>query len=348
MKKSAILTLLLLCCFSVFLWGCGKKEAEEPVPTPEPEPQLTYCPLDHAVIDTMPSRVYAVAVDNGPKAEPQTNLSQADLVFEVPVEGGINRFLALFYHNQPDVIGPVRSARHYFIELVQSFHAIYVHCGGSEMAYDSMGSVEDIDEMAATSTFWRDKSRNAPVNLYTSWEKLNEKTSENGWNDPQATTEFSFYDEDELTALPQGNATEIQIPYTYKAVGYTWDAAQKCYLRSSDGNSHVDQATGATLTADNIITMNINTRVVDEKGRLDMSFAGNSGSGYLFQNGNFQEITWSMASTDTPLVFTLADGSAAKLVPGHTFIQVVPSQISVSHNGTAPETTEAAGEAGVE
>lgn len=348
MKKSFTLTMLLLCCVSVILWGCGKDDSAENAPAPEPEP--IYCPLDHEVIETMPNRVFAVAIDNGPKAEPQTNLNQADLVFEVPVEGGINRFLALYYHNQPDVIGPVRSARHYFIDLIQAFDGIYVHCGGSEQAYEALNGVEDIDEMAATATFWRDHSRNAPVNLYTSWEKLNEKTTENGWNELRSTAEFSFYDDDSLAALSQGNATEIKIPYTYKPVGYVWDDEQGCYLRYSDGNPHVDRESGETLTADNVVTMNISTRVIDDKGRLDMSFAGNSGSGYLFQKGNVEEITWSMESSGSPLVLTLADGSPAKLIPGHTFIQVVPKQIAVTHNGVPAETSaeDGATEAGVE
>lgn len=339
MKNFSIFTVVLLCCLSMLMWGCGKNDSAENESSPVPEPEPIYCPLDHEVIDVMPNRVFAVAIDNGPKAEPQTNLDEADLVFEVPVEGGINRFLALYYHNQPDVIGPVRSARHYFIDLIQAFDGIYVHCGGSEQAYEALEGIEDIDEMAASSTFWRDNSRNAPVNLYTSWEKLNEKTVENGWNDSRSIPAFAFYGDEESAALAQGDATEISIPYTYKSVGYTWDDTQNCYLRSSDGSPHVDNESGETLKADNIVTMNISTRVIDDKGRLDMSFAGNSGSGYLFQKGNVQEITWSMESSGSPLVFTLADGSAAQLLPGHTFIQVVPNQLTVTHNGTLSDTS---------
>ncbi len=88
---------ILLCCWPLpfFAAACGGKEEEMPAPEPEPEPALT-CPLDGTVVEAMPTRLFAVAIDNGPKAEPQSGVDAADLVFELPVEGGITRFLAFF------------------------------------------------------------------------------------------------------------------------------------------------------------------------------------------------------------------------------------------------------------
>lgn len=144
-----------------------------------------------------------------------------------------------------------------------------------------------------------------------------------------------------------GTATEISIPYQYKSVAYSWDNAQGIYQRLSNGDTHMDKESGV-LVADNIITMSISRRVIDDEGRLDMSFVGNSGSGYLFQRGKAYEITWSMAGEGEPLRFTLSDGSEIKLVPGRTFIQVVPMSVTVSHNGTVETLNNANADAGEE
>lgn len=336
MKKTAkILVLLLALSLSVFIVGCGKDKAEKAPTNDVPkEEAVNYCPLDHAVVDNLPERVLAVAVDNGPNSEPQTNLGKADLLFELPVEGGINRFLALYYHNQPDTIGPVRSARHCFISLVNSFGAIYVHCGASYMFTNLSDTVDEIDQMAMGSYFWRDNSRKAPVNLYTSWEKLQAAATEKGLWEKQNTTKFAFYNDKAIKALTKGTNTDINIAYTYKPVSYKWDDAANHYMRFSKGAPHMDAADNTQLYADNVVVMKIAAPLVTGDTKLlDMKFAGNSSSGVLFQNGTATDITWSMKDEISPLTFTMANGKQAKFLPGRTIIQVVPDTVNVEYNG---------------
>lgn len=342
MKKSARVLLLLgllVLTSTLMLTGCGKSDGDATEPSPEAVEETIYCPLDHEELSALPERVFAVSIDNGAKSEPQSGLSIADTVFELPVEGGITRFLAVFYHNQLDTIGPVRSARHYYIDLVQSFNGIYVHCGGSYIAKEALsaGAVADIDEMAYGSEFWRDDKRQKPTNLYTSWENLNGIAESKDMPLAGDISGFTFYEDDELQGLSQGDVTTIDIPYTYKPVSYTWDAKSGSYLRFSNGSPHMDAANDTQIFADNVVVLRTAISVIDpNSGILDMSFVANSGSGILFQKGNATPITWSMGQEFSPLVLTLEDGTEAKLAPGKTIFQVVDEDMAVDYGGAAP------------
>ncbi len=343
-KSLAFITLLIL-SLVLLLSGCGKSEAEQE-PAVEEEDTALYCPLDNEEIAELPNYLFAVSIDNGPKAQPQSGLNTADVLFEVPVEGGITRFLAVFYHNQADVIGPVRSARHYYIDLVQSLKGIYVHCGGSYIAKEALaaGAVPDIDEMANASTFWRDNTRSKPTNLYTSWENLQTLAAEKGLSSAEGLEGFNFYSSEEVSSLAQGTNTVIDIPYTYRAVSYQWDTDSQRYLRYSDGEPHMDAASDTQLYADNVVVIHNNSTLIDaNSGLLDMTFVNSSGSGYVFQKGNVVPITWSMAQEGSPLVLTLSDGSEAKLLPGKTIFQVIVNDMAVTYDGGEDSTdTESA------
>lgn len=347
MKKRFSLLLilgLLVISMAMLTSGCGKEDDGDSQggQGAEVEDTALYCPLDHDELSSMPENVFAVAIDNGAKSEPQTGLNAADVVFELPVEGGITRFLAVFYHSQPDVIGPVRSARHYYIDLVQSLNASYVHCGGSYIAKEDLaaGAVADVDEMANSSAFWRDNSRQKPTNLYTSWENLDKLAKDKDL--PKATDldSYSFYDSAEAEALTMGQNTSISIPYTYKSVSYEWDEASQRYLRFSKEEPHMDAADDTQIYADNVVILHNNATIIDPNGGLlDMSFTNNSGTGYIFQRGNVVPIKWSMAEEYSPLVLTKEDGSPAQLLPGKTFFQVIINEMNVTYNGDSGATT---------
>ena len=337
LKKILLAGLVVSMC--LLAAACGKNDKDTAAEDPaEPADTTLYCPLDGAVLDDLPDRLFMVAVDNGPKSEPQTGLGQADFLFEVPVEGGINRFLAFYYHNQPDTIGPVRSARHPFIPLVNSYHGIYVHCGGSYLFEEQKSAVEEIDEKGNGSYFWRDQARSAPTNLYTSYSNLVDCAAAKGMMDPKETTAYKFYTPEEAAALTVGDNHEIEIPYTYKPVSYTWDNENKRYLRFSKGEAHMDAADHTQLYADNLIVMYMDVFPAREGDILmDMTFAGNRGEGYLFQNGGVTQIQWSMQDQNSPLLFT-AGGEEMRLLAGRTIVQVVPNAIDINYNGTVPTT----------
>ena len=118
---------------------------------------------------------FAATIDNITVARPQSGISKASLVYEAPVEAGITRFLAIYPEGEDvERIGPVRSARPYFLDWAAEFDALFVHVGGSPEALEKLRAYDmrDLNEFFNGAYFWRDRSRSAPHNTYTSTEKL--------------------------------------------------------------------------------------------------------------------------------------------------------------------------------
>src|SRR5699024_9867237 len=140
--------------------------------SPEGEDEGDGAPLFSFVREAMQSRQtpLAVLLDNTDRGFPQSGLSSADFIAEIPVEGGETRLMAMFYTNDPGVVGPIRSARPYFLELSRYFQGVLVHDGGSP---EALGQIEqrNISTINAQSpgsvTFSRQDDRSAPYNLYT-------------------------------------------------------------------------------------------------------------------------------------------------------------------------------------
>lgn len=346
MKKGMTLLLTaLILMLMLTLTACGSSKDGETANT-EPEAAPVYCPLDGEEITGQDcgDYVFVVSIDNGAKSEPQSGISEADLLIDIPVEGGINRFMAFFYHHTPDTIGPVRSARHYFYDIIGGYDAVMCHCGGSEQAYEVIDSGEekDIDEMSCGNNFWRSDDRKAPHNLYTSYAKLSEKAAERGYAAVPADKcpSFAFMTAEEVSALTFGGTADLKIPYHFKEVSYLWDEAAGNYQRYSKGELHTDLNNGNAVTADNIVVLYVPYSVIDDKGRLDMTIS--AGSGHILQYGTAQEISWTL-SDDNGFTFTAADGSEIKLIPGRTIIHIAsPEQQAVySVPEPAAETAEA-------
>ncbi|WP_300821362.1 DUF3048 domain-containing protein, partial [uncultured Oscillibacter sp.] len=157
--KRRTLAILLAAWMLLTLGGCGGKTdpvpepepAEKtdllPPPEPEPEPEpavpagmnpLTGLPMEPEYENLRP---IAIMLNNLKAAQPQLGISQADIIYEVPVEGGITRMLCLYQTVEGvDILGSVRSARPYFVELALGHDAVYVHAGGSQEAYSNLRS----------------------------------------------------------------------------------------------------------------------------------------------------------------------------------------------------------------
>ena len=334
MKKTGMFLLLL--AMSILLMmsfsACGGKDGGSSFLGGE---DRVVCPLDGQTVEsgeTFGDYVLITSIDNGAASEPQSGIGKADLLIEVPVEGGITRFMAFFYHSTPDTIGPIRSARHYFYDITTAYDGVMCHCGGSEQAYAIIksGAVKDIDEMGCTSTFWRIEDRKAPHNLYTSYERLSEKAAERNYNQIPVTDcpSFNFMTEDDEAALTFGGVGEFSVPYHFKEASYRWDEESQRYLRYSDGEPHMDAIDNTQVAADNVAVLYVSYSVMDDAGRLDMKIE--SGEGHLFMYGGVTKINWTL-SEGKGFVFTDAStGEEMKLLPGKTVIQIAsPNQKAV-------------------
>jgi hypothetical protein len=314
--------------------GCGdseKRQVEKPIvkvsPTPTPMP-FTF-PLTGIGTETqVTTRPYVVMVENMVAARPQSGLDKADLVYEILAEGDITRFVAVYQSETADKIGPVRSMRPYFAEIARGLQGAYFHAGGSQDAFNFVKrfNIREVDQIYGGSAyFWRAKDRKMPHNLYTSSALLNKALVNKGWNDPWQGQGFTYSKDPATSGGETVNTIKINYINNYY-VGYEWDAKNKQFIRTMLGSTHKDRETGKALVANNIIVSRATHRIVDSYGRRDVNVIG-PGSGYLLQEGRIIPVTWKSAYGH----IRVYDGAKElTLVPGKTWIHVIPTNVGVS------------------
>lgn len=290
------------------------------------------CPLCGLPLEKLPAnRPLAVMIDNLNLARPQSGLEQADLVYEAPVEGGITRLMPVFYHQKPGKIGPIRSARPYFISMAQENQAVYIHCGGSDEALQTLAgkSIASVNEISLPKYFWRSPQRPEPRNLYSSSEQLELAAKERGINLGAKTSARQFIKDD--TALGGGITAEtVTLSYGVQSneVKYVYNAADKVYRRFNGGQQHVDADSGRQLTAANVVVQYVGGRVLDGEGRLQLGIIG-SGKAAVYIRGQKIDATWSKSAADSRTVFKNQQGAEIAFAPGTTWIQLATPNVRV-------------------
>mgnify|MGYP001286686196 CR=1 FL=1 len=270
-------------------------------------------------------RPIAVMVENHVDARPWSGLDKANVVFEAPVEGGITRFMAVFDSSSTvDEIGPVRSARPYYVDWASGYKAAYAHVGGSPDALDkiktlSANTLYDINEMANGWSFWRDNRRYAPHNAYTSIENLYANMSKKDATSTQAVKSWSF--QDEATTTDRGDSgSAVSIPYggSYNVL-WKYDQEQNRYIRQSR-NTAATTRDGHWIEAKNIIVILTDAKTLDDVGRLEVRTVG-SGDATMYRDGKQYLIRWKR-SPGEPLKFEGRDGADVLLNRGTTRVEV--------------------------
>jgi len=278
------------------------------------------------------SRPLSIMVENSEGSRPQSGLDKANIVYEVLAEGGITRFLAIYYDQDTEEVGPVRSARPYFVSKSLEHQAIYVHVGGSEEAYNFIKeeNIDDINEFVDFQPFWRAQDRMPPHNLYTSTIRLRKEANKLGYIEMIKKQEYQF--EIDINERLTGRETDsIVIPYNsgYK-VSYRYQPSSTKYLRFMNDDPHIDAKTKMQLTVDNIIIQFAETKVIDKEGRLAIDFIG-KGKGLLFFKGSSEEIIWEKQDLQSRTIFMYKEGNRIALTPGSVWIQIVPSDIKIQY-----------------
>ena len=278
------------------------------------------------------SRPLSIMVENSEGARPQSGLDKANIVYEVLAEGGITRFLAIYYDKDAEEVGPIRSARPYFVSKSLEHQAIYVHVGGSEEAYNFIKEekIDDINEFVDFQPFWRSTDRKPPHNLYTSTIKLRKEANKLGYIEMIKKQDYIF-ETDINERLTGKEANSIVIPYnsTY-TVSYKYQPDSMKYLRFMNGEPHIDFKTKEQLAVDNIIIQIAKTKIIDEEGRLAVDFVG-KGTGLLFFKGGSEEIIWEKQDLSSKTVFMYKEGDRIALTPGNVWIQIVPSDLKIQY-----------------
>lgn len=300
------------------------EELEEP--EEEPEPEFTY-PLTGIGTDEKPTnRVLAVMINNHNRARPQTGLVKADMVYEFLAEGPISRFLALYHSDIPDVVGPVRSAREYYIETAKAHNALYVYHGAAAFLEVDLraGWVDNLNGMYYDNDqflFKRESFRRAPHNSYALLPNAYEVAARNNLDREMEHESWDFMTDEELENIEGEEAHQVNINYFDNLhVSYTYDPENEVYTRYSDGEKTADLNTEEPMQVSNILIYETEHRVIDDQLRrfIDLESGGN---GYLVQKGKIKPIEWRNVDG---LMKPFIDGEIAKLAPGKTWINVIP------------------------
>ena len=297
-----------------------------PKPAPTPEPVKYYSPLTGNLVETEAATHQAVTgimMENSPDARPQSGLKDSGVVFEAIAEGGITRFLVLYQEQKPQLIGPVRSVRMYYVDWVAAFNASVAHVGGSAAALTEVrnGNYRDIDQFFNSSSYWRATDRYAPHNVYTSFERIDALNAKKGFT----TSEFTgFTRKDSATTTPTVTSIDVKMSGPLFNSHYAYNAATNTYDRSQAGKPHLDRE-GGQISPRVVVAMKVNQVRVFEDGYREQIDAIGSGSATIFQDGTVQEVTWKKLSRTAQVTFTDAAGVDVPLARGQTWLAAIPS-----------------------
>jgi hypothetical protein len=314
-------------------------------PTPVPGPVVVPAPLDGVLVspEAAARHPIAVMVDDLYPARPQSGFSHASVVWQAPAEGGIPRYMLVFQEDIPELVGPVRSARSYYIAWAAELHAVYAHAGGSPQALRTLrdqGSgqlVYNADEFHFGNTYWRVRDRLSPHNLYTDGEHLRALVPSVGAADQEVESAWSFAPD--LTAAHRPRGGRIDFAYTANHIRYDYDWRTNTYLRSVTGEmEQVDASNGARVAPKNVVVMLMRFGALQDgsaKGRLEADVIG-QGTAWIATNGRTIVGTWRKASLTAPTQFFDSHGRQVILTIGQTFINVLETGSIVIVEAGAP------------
>lgn len=281
-------------------------------------------------------RPVGIMINNIKQATPQQGISQADVIYEVLAEGGISRLFCLFtdYASLPET-GSIRSSRDYYIDLADAHDAIYVHCGGSPAAYDTLKArgTNNMDGIYFSTPFyrneWRKKHMGMEHSMMTTGERLVKGIEEKGY---RTTSDFKqpFSFKESVSALEGENVTDaknIAVEFSYYAKStFDYDETTGTYLKGQFSAPHIDSNNNAQLAFENVILLYASQGAVknDEKGRIHVDFIG-TGDGIYITNGKSEPIKWSKESRTSSYTLYKADGVTELLLnPGKTYVGIPP------------------------
>ena len=287
-------------------------------------------PKEEIKIYSGTERPIALMIDNVGSARPQAGLNDAYMVYEIIVEGKQTRLMALFKGADLDIIGPVRSSRHYFLDYALENDAIYVHYGWSPKAKSDISSlgVNNINGIyESSSSFWRVKDKSAPHNVVTSTKKILEIAKRKGYSKTSTKESVLNYTAEEVNLEEGIAATSIKLPYSNSySVSYKYDSETKKYTRYYNKTLQKDWKTKETVQTKNIIVTSAKNSLLNDGSGKDRQNLSNIGTldGYYITNGKAIKIKCYKSSRKEQTVYKDLEGNEIKVNDGNTFVQIVP------------------------
>lgn len=323
---------ILISLFILFvLSGCKK---EEPIKQPDTEKEVekeveksipNRHPLTGVEFDgDITGRAIAVTINNEVSARPQSGVIDADIVIEMLTEASITRFLAIYQSTMPETIGPVRSAREYFVRLAEGYDALFLAHGYSPEAKEMLmsGEIDHLNGMQYDGTLFKRASfRKAPHNSYITSEAIYSGAEQLNYSMEQPPSAIPIVETENITgetvdalSIAYDSSGAYRAEYRYNQNGY--------YTRFQAGEQTIDYETEQEVQLQNILIVEAEHQVMDDKGRRKIDFTS-GGNGYLLQNGVMQEVEWKY---EDGMIIPSKGG----FVPGKTWINFVPDLDIVS------------------
>lgn len=296
------------------------------------EPTASILPLLGTDGEVPARSVLAVKIDGTERGRPQSGLAQADIVYEELTEGGLTRLLALYHSQDPETMGPVRSARSTDIALLAPLSDPLFSWSGANATFQAAVEAADLVDVglaAVPEAYERNTQRRAPYNLYASPEELRSAGAELAEVRPPSPL-FSYLgsgDVPDSSDVEEAGGVTLSGAGLSTSIEWDWDDEAGLWLRSQDGTPHVD-ADGDRVTATNVLvwmTPYQDTGLTDSAGNpVPEAMTVGEGDALLLTAGRAQPGRWNRSSEGAPAVFTDTDGAQLRLTPGRTWVEVLP------------------------
>jgi hypothetical protein len=281
----------------------------------------------------------AILIENHPDSRPQAGLDKASIVYEAIAEGGITRFLAIFGTYEAEKVGPVRSARTYFVDWAHGYDAYLAHVGGNMDALEKIprDKILDLDQFRYSSPYWREKNANVATEhtMFTSTTKLREQATKNKYSTANNFNVMKFKEEPvdaEKASAPEKQKISVVFSSAQYNVDFDYDKTTNSYKRSLAGSSHIDRVSKNQLNPKNIIVMTVNRKPtitkINESG-WEMTTIG-TGNAQIFIDGKIIKGTWKKTSAADRELFYDEAGNEIVFNRGQFWICVIPPDGSVS------------------
>lgn len=281
------------------------------VPEGEQSPMPVVVMLDNLAVDSV---------------RPQAGLVKASVIYEALAEGGVTRLMPVFPAGvQVSEIGPIRSARPYFVQIAREYNGLFFHVGGSPRAQEDLRSAEDlvnIDELNLGHPYFRrDPKRSAPHNLTTNHTLIQYAIRDHGAPSSVAIDAWKFAEE-EGKADVADHVLSIDFSTTSYKVEWKYDRALNAFRRFNGGALIKDRGSDEEVLAKNIIVQFVATSVADGN-RLEIDLVGEGGA-LVFQNGVMVNATWKKPTDDSRTRFFSEESEEIVLNPGQTWVELLP------------------------
>lgn len=346
-KKGKIISAVIICLI-IFSWTgltvynryfkkeqvSEKKEGGALPRVGETPIELAQSPLDGTMVekDKANRHPLAIIIENHSDARPHFGIEQASLIYEAIAEGGITRFMAIYGPKDADKVGPVRSARTFFIDWLSEYDGFFAHVGGNLDALEKIKTdgVKDLDQFAVGSrAYWRipEVGKAIEHTMFTSTSKLYDVAKSKGWDIGSSRFDaYQFKEEATLAERPTTQSVSINFSTAEYNVRWVYEPKENVYLREMAGLPHKDAVTGKQLKAKNIVVMEVERwyapTTIGESGWA-MKTIG-EGKAKIFQDGKATEGSWKKQSrTSRTLFYNLSD-EKIKFNPGVTWFEIVP------------------------